>query len=102
MVASCSKAKCGSRRVKYHYVNFQSEIGQLNLLEGATAKQILEMLIEGLDLVLTGGDSDYYKAIGQRAAKFLANNYEAGETFADLFRKHENIFERLMTVQMVF
>ena len=80
--------------VKYHYVNFQSEIGQLNLLEGATAKQILEMLIEGLDLVLTGGDSDYYKAIGQRAAKFLANNYEAGETFADLFRKHEKYIRK--------
>lgn len=50
-----------------------TELPQFNLLAGMTAHEIEEMLVGGLGLQPTSGDSDYYRGIDQDAAETVAN-----------------------------
>lgn len=82
---------------------------QFNLLSGANAHEIEELLIAGLGLQPTSGDGDYYRGIDQDAAATVAHQVEASEiatiaTALDLARKDpevvkaENFVRRLKQV----
>lgn len=76
----------------YHYLLLLPESPvQINLLQGAKAWEIEELLISGLDLGDKGGPSDYYMSKNRKAAKEAARlASEEALTLAELHCRFAN------------
>lgn len=88
------KASADRKGTKYNYLNFRSEEEQLNVFDGTTVQERMEIFREGFDLAPTGTDADHYRAIGRDIAWFLSTSYEDGDTFLDLLIKHESYIKK--------
>lgn len=83
-------------KTPYFFVDLRVRVAQLNLLEGMTADQIINLLIVGLMLEDRGDTADYYRAKNRKMARFVGKNYQNGmtlkeisETYDEYFRKNE-------------
>ena len=80
----------------YRFIDIRVRIPQLNLLEGMTADQIINLLIVGLMLEDRGDAADYYRAKSRKMARFVGKNYqndmtikEISDTYDEYFRKNK-------------
>lgn len=107
LVAALAAEKAGKQ---FRFIDLRPDAPpQFNLLSGATAHEIEELLIAGLGLQPTSGDGDYYRGIDQDAAASVAHQVVGSEvatiaTALDLARKDpdvvkaENFVRRLKQV----
>jgi hypothetical protein len=75
--------------VNYRFVDLKSPIAQINIFEGTTVEERYNLFVVGFELFPNGEAADFYRAIDREGARFLAENYESGESFSQLLQKHE-------------
>lgn len=82
-------AACHALGKAYHYLRLLPESPpQINLIAGAKAWEIEELLIAGMDLSDLGGPSDFYQAKNRKAARDAARiASQEGLTLAQLYRR---------------
>ena len=87
----------------YFFIDIRVKTAQINLLEGMSTDQIINLLIVGLMLEDRGDAADYYRAKSRKMARFVGKNYQNGmtlkeisETYDEYFRKNEAEAVRLM------
>jgi hypothetical protein len=85
-----------SLNVPYFFVDLRANSAQLNLFNGMTSNQIINLLIVGLLLEERGDAADYYRVKHRKMARFVGKNYrdgmtlkEVSETYDEYFRKNE-------------
>ncbi|OTG91766.1 hypothetical protein B9T24_15745 [Acinetobacter sp. ANC 4654] len=91
----CYKAAQVSN-IPYFFVDLRRSSAQLNLFNGMTSNQIINLLIVGLLLDERGDAADYYRAKSRKMARFVGKNYQNGmtlkeisDTYDEYFRKNE-------------
>lgn len=96
--------------VEFHHLDLNpNSPPQINLLAGACASEIEEILVGGLGLQPSGTDSDFYRGIDQDAAEALAHKCGSMAHLSlvkllefaqnnDEFKKADNLIRRLRQV----
>lgn len=74
--------------VPCYILDLNSDIRQINLLHGATKRQIRSLLECAMGLERSGKPSDFYKAKDRKMAKEISNLAYEGATFESLYRDH--------------
>lgn len=74
--------------VPCYILDLNSDIRQINLLYGATKRQVRSLLESAMGLERTGKPSDFYKAKDRKMAKDIADLVREGDTFESLYRDH--------------
>ena len=107
LVAALATKKAGKQ---FRFIDLRPDAPpQFNLLSGASAHEIEELLIAGLGLQPTSGDGDYYRGLDQDAAASVAHQVAGSDvatiaTALELARKDaevlkaENFVRRLKQV----
>ena len=87
----CKKA-CDLMGKKFHFMDINQEIEQLNILEDATADEIANLLIAVFNLDDSPDGVGFFRGKDRKMARFLSKNIQKGETLADFSKQHDKFF----------
>jgi len=87
----CRKACEEAGRV-FNFIDLRNEAYQLNILEGASPREIEQLLITIFELENRGGDGDYFRGIDRDMARFVGENYKEGDTLASISKEYNDHF----------
>lgn len=87
----CRKA-CEDAGRPFHYIDLRDDAHQLNILEGASPREIEQLLVTIFELEERGDAGDYYRVKDQAMARFVGENFREGDTLASLSREYDAFF----------
>ncbi|WP_375591508.1 type IV secretory system conjugative DNA transfer family protein [Acinetobacter baumannii] len=88
------KQAADEANASYYFVDLTKQEYQFNIFEDATRDEIEELLLAGFELSERGEASDFYKIADRKAASFIAENIEKGNTAETLWIKHNKYLEK--------
>lgn len=87
----CKKA-CDSIGVNFNFIDLREAIAQINILQGADADDIANLLITNFLLEDRGDPADFFRGKDRAMARFVAKNYKNGDTLASINAEYNKFF----------
>lgn len=78
----------------YCFIDLRVILAQLNIFEGMTVNQMINLMIVGLLLEDRGDAADYYRRKDRKMARFVAENYEVGMTIKEISEAYDEYFRK--------
>ncbi len=76
---SVFRAGCKNAGVRFHFIDLNETVPQINPLNSATPDEVAEMLYAGLGLGRRGTEADYYRLDDRKAARLASERVRDGD-----------------------